>query len=405
MKQRFRFLKNLAFVIFSTLLLTSRSMVLASQPITVPVDSRAFVFSPGNWVGDDGRSGKIFRQTWYPGAYFRVSWQTGSTNSMARILLDTSMYPTNFKVPQITYAIDGVWTSKISCTNEILIAGIRGVGKHDLSVYLTQSQQAERWGSPGNSGWSVLRVTGLQLDADSTPIPAAPESKWALIIGDSITEGIGASALAGYSHLVGQALQTQGYEYAISACGWSGWINKGDNPPGDVPGYYVITNSNEGVGGQYDDAASRWNKIDGNGHSLLDAKGRISAYGRTGQEPALILINYGTNDQLHKSNRSDTLASMAQSLEALRKSAPKAQIVLLIPFGQYYAVELKKAVAMQQKKHPADNRMALIDLGRSVATTLAEKNGLMGGLHPNDLGHANFAAKIIPQLMTILNSH
>ncbi len=84
-----------------------------------------------------------------------------------------------------------------------------------------------------------------------------------------------------------------------NACGWSGWINKGDNPPGDVPGYYVVTNSHNGAGGQYDDAASRWNKIDG---------------------------------------------------------------------------------------------------------TLAAKNGLMGGLHPNDRGHANFAAKIIPQVMTILDS-
>ena len=28
----------------------------------------------------------------------------------------------------------------------------------------------------------------------------------------------------------------------------------------------------------------------------------------------------------------------------------------------------------------------------------------MGGLHPNDRGHAIFAAKIIPQVMTILDS-
>ena len=41
-------------------------------------------------------------------------------------------------------------------------------------------------------------------------------------VGDSITEGIGASELAVYSQLVGEALQTQGYEYCINACGWSG---------------------------------------------------------------------------------------------------------------------------------------------------------------------------------------
>jgi hypothetical protein len=91
-----------------------------------------------------------------------------------------------------------------------------GAGKHELSVYLHQSQQVERWGSEGKSGVNVLRVTGLQVDARSKPLPAAPASKWALIVGDSITEGCGASELAAYSHLVGQALQTQGYEYCVS---------------------------------------------------------------------------------------------------------------------------------------------------------------------------------------------
>ena len=397
--------KYISLFAFGVLQLTSLNVVLASDTITIPVDSPAFVFSPGNWSGDDGRAGKLFRQTWNPGAYFRVSWQTGSSNPVAKIILDTSMYPPNFKAPQIAYAIDGVWNSKIPCTSEITIAGITGGGKHELNVYLIQSQQAERWGSPGKSGLSVLRLTGLQLDSDSRPIPATPGSKWVLIIGDSITEGIGASALAGYSHLLGQALRTQGYEYGISACGYSGWINKGDKPPGDVPGYYTITNSSEGVGGHYDEAASRWNKIDGNGHSLLDARGKISAYGQPGQEPSLILINYGTNDELHKSSRSDTLASMVQSLEALRKSGPNARIIVLIPFGQYYAAELKEAVEIHKKRHPADTSIAIVDLGRSAANTLAAKDGLMGGLHPNDLGHANFAAQIIPQVMMILNSH
>jgi lysophospholipase L1-like esterase len=116
------------------------------------------------------------------------------------------------------------------------------------------------------------------------------------------------------------------------------------------------------------------------------------------------MINYGTNDSLHKSNPSDTLASIIQSLAALRKSAPDAQIILIIPFGQYYAKELKEAVAIHQKNHPTETKLAIIDLGPAVAKTLAAKNGLMGGLHPNDRGHAIFAAKIIPQLMTILNS-
>jgi len=359
-------------------------------------------FSPGNWTGDQGRGGSLYRQTWNPGAYFRVVWGTHSAKPAAKILLDTSTYPPNFKPPQIAYNIDGVWRSKVPCANEIPIEEIVGPGIHELTVFLCQSQQNERWGGEGKSGLNVLRVTGVQVDSDSEPVVVSPNSKWTLIIGDSITEGIGATELACYSHLLGQALQTQGYEYCISACGWSGWINKGDNPPGDVPGYYTITNSANGSGGQYDDANSRWNKIDGNHHSLLDSAGHISAYGNTGQEPSLILINYGTNDSLHGSNPSDTKASIVQGLAALRQSAPDAEIILLIPFGQYYANELKDAVEIHKKAHQGDPKIAIIDLGPSVAKTLAAKNGIMGGLHPNDRGNANFAARIIPQVLKLL---
>jgi lysophospholipase L1-like esterase len=396
-------MKN-ALLLSIPLMLSPLVALRAEDAVTIPVDSPAIVFSPGNWTGDEGRDGKRFRQTWNPGAYFRVTWESDNPKPAAKILLDTSTYPPKFGPPQIACCIDGVWKSKIPCAGEIVVEDIAGSGRHDLSVYLHQSQQVQRWGSEGKSGLNVLRLTGIQVDAASRPVPATPGAKWALIVGDSITEGCGATELAAYSHLLGQALQTRGYEYCVSACGWSGWINKGDNPPGDVPGYYVVANSTSGDGGQYDDAASRWNKIDGNNHSLLDSTGHISAFGKTGQEPSLIMINYGTNDSLHRSNPSDTLAGMIQCLAALRKSAPDAQLIVLIPFGQYYAKELKQAVEIHKKSHQDDARIAVIDLGPSVARTLAAKNGLLGGLHPNDRGHAIFAAKIIPQVITILES-
>jgi lysophospholipase L1-like esterase len=396
-------MKN-ALLLSIALMLSPLVALRAEHTATIPVDSPAIVFSPGNWTGDEGRDGKRFRQTWNPGAYFRVTWESGNPKPSAKIFLDASAYPPKFGPPQIAYCIDGVWKSKIPCAGEIVVEEIAGAGRHDLSVYLHQSQQVQRWGSEGQSGLNVLRLTGIQVDGASRPVPATPGSKWALIVGDSITEGCGATELAAYSHLAGQALQTRGYEYCVSACGWSGWINKGDNHPGDVPGYYIVTNSTSGAGGQYDDAASRWNKIDGNNHSLLDSTGHISAYGKTGQEPSLIMINYGTNDSLHRSNPSDTQAGMIQGLAALRKSAPDAQIIVLIPFGQYYAKELKQAVEIHKKSHQDDARIAVIDLGPSVARALAAKNGLLGGLHPNDRGHAIFAAKIIPQVITILDS-
>lgn len=380
----------------------------AKEPVTpalmtIPVDSPAFVFSPANWVGDEGRGGKKFRQTWNTGAYFKVAWSSANANPTARITLDTSGYPSKgFGPPKISYNIDGIWKINVVCSQDIVVQDVDPKRQtHELTVLLSFSNQSARWGAEGVSGTNVLRVTGVQVDEGSQPVPASPRNKWGLIVGDSITEGVGTGPLNSYSHLLGQALATRGYDYAISACGWSGWLARGDNPPGDVPAYYCVTNSQDGTGGTYKDGYSRWNKIDGNGHSLLDAKGRLSAHGQTNQEPEFILINYCTNDG--KKNPSDLKASINQCLAALRNSAPEAHIMVLVPFGQYGVQLLKQAVESRQQANPPDSRIHLIDLGPDVARSLTAKEKPYGDLHPNDRGAANFAALLIPHVLTILD--
>ncbi len=371
------------------------------ETATIPVDSSAFVFSPGNWVGDHGRGGTIFRQTWNPGAYFRVTWEAG-TGAVPTLLLDTSTHGEPFGAPKLAYCLDGIWSGDVACAKEIPLTGDRSSGKHHLTVFLKKSAQTNRWGSEGLSGRNVLRVTGLRVGADAKPLPAVVRPHWALIVGDSITEGVGAYELECYSHLVGEALLTQGCEYGVSACGWSGWLNKGDKPPGDVPGYYVVSDSVDGQGGRYLDTLSRWNKIDAN-HSLLDANGHLSSYGAVGQEPTLILINYGTNDALWRQNAGDVQASIHECLFALREAAPNAHIFLLIPFGQYKAAELYRAANIFNTARPKDRRLTVIDLGQDAARALTVKKGYWGGLHPNPRAHATFAAKIVAQLVAGLD--
>ena len=89
---------------------------------------------------------------------------------------------------------------------------------------------------------------------------------------------------------------------------------------------------------------------------------------------------------------------------ALGALARNAQIIILIPFGQYCATDLKDAVDARKKAHPADTKIDVIDLGPGVARNLDynEPQGLMGGLHPNDRGHANFAAAIIAQMVKLI---
>jgi lysophospholipase L1-like esterase len=377
--------------------------------VTIPVNSPAFLFSPANWTGDKGRGGALYRQTWNPGTYLRVHWSSANAKPTASLLLDTSSYDGTFGPPQLTYNVDGLWTANVPASKEIDIAKLSGAGNHVLTVYFTTSEQRDRWGSAGQSGKNVLRVKGLRVDALAKPQAAVFGSKWLLEIGDSITEGSAAGegrsdSLSAYSYFVGQAMQTQGFEYGVSACGWSGWLRRGDNPPGDVPAYYAVSGSTNGSGGVYDDGASRWNKLDGNHHTLLDKSGHLSAYGETGQEPSVITINYGTNDDFMKSNVSDVQASITQSLTALRRAAPAAQILVMIPFEQFEVPQLKAGVLAYRRAHPQDRKVSLIDFGRSAGRSL-DDNGYWGGVHPNLRGHAVFAARIVAEILVTLPSN
>jgi lysophospholipase L1-like esterase len=384
-------------------------VAVATDAIVLPVDSPAFVFSPGNWTGDKGRAGSAYRQTWNPGAYFRVYWSSTNATPTASLLLDTSGYDGTFSPPELTYNVDGLWTANVPAKSEINIAKLAGAGNHILTVYFTTSEQKFRWGSAGTSGKNVLRVTGLKADASAKAETAVGGTKWMLEIGDSITEGSGAGEgrsdnLSAYSYFVGQAMQTQDFEYGVSACGWSGWLRPGDNPPGDVPAYYAISGSKDGAGGTYDDSASRWNKLDAD-HSLLDSKGHLSAYGGIGQEPAIITINYGTNDDFMRADKSDVQASITQSLTALRRAAPNAQIFMIIPFEQFVVPQLQAGVLAYQNANLKDRKVTLIDLGKPAGRSL-DDNGYWGGVHPNIRGHAIFAARLVASIQsTLLTSH
>jgi hypothetical protein len=366
---------------------------------TIAVSSPSFAFSPGNWTGDNGRIGDTFRQTWTSGAYFRVTWQSALKPQTAKLLLDTSQYGDTVKTrPTITYCIDSKWVADVPSADSIDITVPAHGDTHVLTVYLQNSAQSERWGKPGESGHNVLRVTGLQVDSAATLLPAARSSKWILEVGDSITEGIGTSGnLDDYSYFIGQAMRTRGYEYCVSACGWSGWLQYGDRPK-DVLPYYFVSGSSNGEGGKYDPAQSRWDKIDGNNHSVLDSKGHISGWGGTDQEPAMILINYGTNDAFFDANPSDLRASITQALSALRKAAPSAKIYLIVPFEQFSAEPVKAAFAKYKAANAQDNDTILIDLGNEPALSL-RTGGFYGDIHPNMRGHAVFATQLLAAIL------
>ncbi len=363
---------------------------------TLAVDSTAARFSPGLWAGDAGRGGKIYRRTWEVGAWCEWRWTTPATHPSATLLI------TN-QAPQGTIAcfLDGSLMEDIPVPagGGIPLTGLTQPGEHTLLVYTARSHDGDRWNQTNS-----FTVRGLSVDDEATAPPMPPPRPWVLIVGDSITEGIGCrNSLGDYAFSVGQGLGLRGYDTSVSACGWSGWIRPGDGMQ-DVPGYYAVH------GGVYSEANSRWDKIDAHA-SLLDAEGHLSGQGETGQEPAAIVFNYMVNECLHGADLHDAQASVTGCLAALRKAAPKTLIIVMVPPGLQdagvyprgapYVSALRDGVADYQKSNADDKKVILVDFGPDVAHALASKP-FGGGVHPNDAGHAYQAPIILQAILRYL---
>jgi len=364
----------------------------ARVEVTLGVTSPAARFSPATWAGNAGRGGSVSRTSWNNGAWCEWRWTTPAARPAATLQLTN---PTRGSA--VSYFLDGALTDNVPvpASGGIPVEGLTGPGPHTLRVYLRNSPQADRW-----HGANACTVTGLVVDDGAKPLPTLPRQPWVLMVGDSITEGIQAdggrdSNLSDYSFLVGEGLKGAGYDTAVSACGYSGWLRPGD-AGGDVPGYFLGDPA----------AQSRWNWIDAK-TSLLDTRGHLSGWGGTGEEPAAILLNYGVNECLSRTPPAALSASVTGALTALHRAAPSARLLVLIPpgladpriypNGQTYLAALNAGFNAYHKAHPADTKTVRLDFGPSVARALGSP-AYGGGVHPNVAGHA-FLAPILLRAM------
>jgi len=369
----------------------------ARADVTLGVSSPAARFSPGNWAGDAGRGGASRRVTWNNGAWCLWRWTTTAPAPRATLQIAN---PTPGSA--VSYFLDGALTDNVPVpiSGGIPLAGLTAPGGHTLLVYTRNSPQVGRWAGP-----NAYTVSGLTLDDGAKPLPVLSARPWVLLVGDSITEGIqadngGDDALADYAFLVGRGLGAAGYDLGVSACGYSGWLRPGD-AGGDVPPYFPIH------GGPVRSGQARWDRIDAH-TSLLDARGHLSARGGVGEEPDAVLINYGVNECLSGSDSADMKASVTGALLALRRAAPRAQLLVLVPpglpdariypRGPAYIAALRAGIAAYQVAHPADTKAALIDLGPDIARALGSP-AYGGGVHPHAAGHAALAPLVLQALL------
>jgi lysophospholipase L1-like esterase len=395
-----------------TLSITNDGGLTNSSPITDTISSRPAGFiavsdaacqiSPFNWKGDTGRGGSVYRQTWNAGAWIKFKW-TASGSPTAQLQIGG---PSNTSVIY-SYFINGKLYSALQASNgnlTIATGDLYASATNLLEVFMSTSNQEQRWG-----GINQMQVFGLQLDAASTPLAITPYAKRAKINGDSITEGIqaglggGSDNIFDTSHYAVRALELLGYGTGVSACGFSGILAAGDGT-GDVLPYCTV------IGGTYDDTRSRWNKIDA-GVSLLDSNGHISAFGGTGQEPDLILNDYGVNDT--GANQTDLQASIVKMLTLERAAAPNAWMIHLMPYGFGYVplfgdnhthATIIAAYAQYQTQFPLDTKIGIVDLGSDVAYRVMQ--GIYAsGLHPSLYGHAQIASMVMAKLIQMITQN
>ncbi|AQS83659.1 MAG: hypothetical protein ABF876_10275 [Acetobacter aceti] len=380
-----------------------------SAAYTLTVDSSAFLFSPGNWTGDEGRGGSLWRSTWNPGAWFQVSW-LASASPTATIHLgpeNTGAY--------ITYFLNSVVTRDIAAKTDLTLSGILPGQVNKLEVFLTRTPDTDRW----NKGSNCLTVSGMTIDPASSAAHIVSVKPWGKLVGDDTTEGTSADAgndnvLSSYAYFLLRGMEAAGYRISISACVGSGYLTPGDST-NDVPAFYSVTGSSNGLGGAYNDTKSRWNLID-SGISALDSDGLLSSYGEIGTPPSWIAFNLLSRDALAYANQSDAQAAMTQSLLAHRAAAPDAWLFAIMPFGLRYATTYSatwpqlftNAITNYRLSNPDDDKLIVVDPGTDLAVLLESNRDwytTTDGSQLLEAGQAIFASVVSSAMLGSMTTH
>ena len=392
---------------------------------SVAVNSAAFHFSPANWIGDTGRGGSVYRQSWYPGSYFDFTFTAGPFPSV------TFNFAQGANTPTVTYLVNsgslaasqlaaGVRTDNVAIPvggAVTVYSGLTPNVSNTVRVYLrtatgSQISSGGRWGA--SSTGAVLNLTSAQIDTGSTAGTAVVPSQWVLMGGDSIDECWACDAavnnfLKGAPFAIGQSLMALGYDVGFVAASASAYDQATTSTYGSIPALYSY------VSGAYSATNSRWNKID-SGVSLLDSNSHISAYGSTGQEPALIWWNFGENDCQYGVNTTDLAGSVAGLWAAYHAAAPSAKLMSVIGFpvtgGNCLTGEPTAAAATTTATYKAVINGALpayvvnADLPLGFAAALYAPNSLLrvDYLHPNALGHSTVAPVLLSGIDAALSS-
>ena len=266
----------------------------------------AILYSPYTWDVAAGRA-----KTINAGAYFRLIIKDAPSS----VTLTFDMTGVAAPVPKVTYEVDGLAlrTVDLAATITIPLPPETTWAQHLLTVTVeATSETVDRW----NTQKSAVKLTGIDT-AGTASVPAVRPRK-ALVLGDSITEGVRTlnatasvdtarnSSRNAWSHQLGTLLDA---EIGVVGFGSTGFSRGGAGNAPAISGF--------------------WNK------HWMDGPTR----GVESAPPDYIVINMGTNDL----DATDITALYISLLNAMLAATSGTHVFCMVPFEGSHSAEIRAA--------------------------------------------------------------
>jgi lysophospholipase L1-like esterase len=222
-------------------------------------------------------------------------------------------------------------------------------------------------GSPTADG--DQSTAGPRPPTPSKPLTPVPDRPRIMVLGDSITDGVGSTSRTGYRTALGARLAAAGVRYDFVGSQHSGH-GAGDLDHEGHPGWRI------------DQVADR---VDG----WLAAAG-----------PDVVLLDIGTNDYVQAYQRGRAPKRLARLIAAILDASPTVRVIvakLLVCAGAQRAAGITAFnAAIPDLVAGAGPRVTLADMS-TIST-----DDTVDGLHPNDFGYRRMAALWFRALQPVL---
>jgi lysophospholipase L1-like esterase len=352
-------------------------------------DSKSLLFSPYNWLPINNGI-----QTSDAGAYLKFNFN----GTQAILDVDTSNQ-TSF--PLLDVYVDGKQTADQLWLRDVTNGQVKlfngSAGNHEVTVYFRRRELYDG----NNPAVLAIKQQDWQTDAEHWKVTGVEvsggkgflkntfaQSKTALFLGDSLTEGFAEffdakapdrpSTISGdtrnsisyktYAAQLGELLNVDYGQVSWSGSGWVQPTTATGNPP--------ILDS--------------WLRY--NGASTVQRDFR--------QQPNYVFINLGTNDGAF-----DITNTVSTWITQARQTIPQAEIFVIAPFNQTKNAQLTQGIANYQAVNSTDRKVHFLNLGAEGARGL---NGTsnpalsIDGTHPTFDRHRQLAGLLYEQIKPII---